>query len=276
MAPHVLEFASDDPAAARAVFSLYHAAPSTTDAPTLHYRITRTEAGGYVGHAPTRPSFGPAPLADVLAFIEWRATEDMLAPGRGVVFLHAAGVSIGRRLALLVGNSGAGKSTIAAHLLLRGHLVLGDDLVRFAPDHLLYSAVARSFKLDGKSLSHLPLIAYRCSTGMLGTFLAAGCYYVSPAAIRRRWEAAKGQPVAVVLLDRASQREPTCLERMSEGEAAVLVTQTMLGVGVDGSTEARGKLAVRLLESLTNVTAYRAGGADPAALALALERGLAA
>lgn len=63
---------------------------------------------------------------------------------------------------------------------------------------------------------------------------------------------------------------------MSEGEAAVLVTQTMLGIGADGSTEARGNLTVRLLESLTNVTAYRAGGADPAALALALERGLAA
>lgn len=276
MAPHVLEFATDDPAAARAVFALYHAAPATTDTPTLHYRITRTETGDYVGHAPTRPSFGPAPLADVFAFIEWRATEDMLAPGRGVVFLHAAGVSIEGRLALLVGNAGSGKSTIAAHLLIRGHQVLGDDLVRFAPGTLLFSAVPRSFKLGDKSLSQLPLIAYGCATARFGTFLAAGCYYVSPAAIRRRWEAPEGQPAAVIAIDQASHRGPARLEPMSEGEAAVLVTQTMLGVGQGGPTGAKGKLAVRLLESLTNVTAYRAGGADPAALALALERGLAA
>ncbi|MDO8666150.1 MAG: hypothetical protein Q7J79_06025, partial [Gemmatimonadales bacterium] len=66
-----------------------------------------------------------------------------------------------------------------------------------------------------------------------------------------------------MLLDREAHRGPARLERMSEGEAAVLVTQTMLGVHHDGFTETRGNLAVRLLESLTNVTAYRAGGSDP-------------
>jgi hypothetical protein len=49
--------------------------------------------------------------------------------------------------------------TSAAHLLVRGHPVLGDDLVRFAPGTLRFSAVYRSLKLDDKSLYELPLLA---------------------------------------------------------------------------------------------------------------------
>lgn len=272
----MLEFAADDPAAALASHSLYHAAPASRAEPTLRYRITRAGGGTYLGHAPARPPFGPASLSEVFSFIEWRATEDTIAPGSGVVFLHAAAVSIRGRLTLLVGNSGAGKSTIAAHLLVRGHPVLGDDLVRFAPEARLISAVPRSFKLDDKSLYQLPLIAYLCSTGTVGTLLASGCYYVSPAAIRRRWEAEEGQPATVVFLEGSAHRPPTRLERMSDGEAALLVAESMLGVGTGSPIEERGPLTINLLESLASATAYRAGGDDPAALSVALERGLAA
>jgi len=93
-------------------------------------------------------------------------------------------------------------STLAAHVLVRGHPVLGDDLVRFAPVTLRFSAVYRSLKLDDKSLYELPLVAYLWAVRTVGTFLAAGCYYVSPAAIRRSWEAPEARPEVVVLLDR--------------------------------------------------------------------------
>ena len=165
----MLEFATDDPAAALASHALYHAAPASPAEPTLRYRITRAGGGTYLGHAPARPPFGPSPLGEVLSFIEWRATEDTIAPvSGGVVFLHAAAVSIRGNLVLLVGDSGAGKSTITAHLLARGHLVLGDDLVRFAPDAKLLSAVPRSFKLDDKSLEQLPLVSHLLATVAVG------------------------------------------------------------------------------------------------------------
>ena len=93
-------------------------------------------------------------------------------------------------------------STLAAHVLVRGHPVLGDDLVRFAPGTLRSSAVYRSLKLDDKSLYELPLLAYLWAVRTVGTFLAAGCYSVSPAAIRRSWEAPEARPEVVVLLDR--------------------------------------------------------------------------
>jgi hypothetical protein len=269
----VLEFTSDDPIAARALEALYHAAPATKEAPTLRYGLARTSTGAYVATGPARPPFGPAALGEAWAFLEWRATEDLLNATSGAdIFLHAAAASIGTRLVLIVGDSGAGKSTLVAHLMLRGHRMLGDDLVCFAPNELTFSAVGRSLKLDDNSLRHMPLLASKCAVGTVGTLLAAGCYYVSPAAIRRSWQAAPGNPWAVVLLDGTQHEGPAGIARSSEGEAAVYVTQKVLGGPVPGN-EAPGRedVTVRLLESLSEVAAYRASGADPAAVAAALE-----
>ena len=274
MAPQVLEFASEDPIAARALAALYHAAPATSEPPTLRYALARS-AGGYVATTPSRPPFGPASLGDALAFLEWRATEDLLNAGSpDAVFLHAAGAQVGPRLVLIVGDSGAGKSTLVAHLMVRGHRMLGDDLVRFATADGTFTAVGRSVKLDANALSRLPLIAAKCAAGVVGTLLAAGCYYVSPAAIRRTWQAPAGRPRAVLLLDAASRRGPGRLERSSDGQAAVYVTQKVL-TAADGAGAGKD-VTVRLLDGLADVTAYRARGGDPAAVAEALEREAAA
>ena len=274
VAPQVLEFAGDDPIAARALAALYHAAPPTTAVPTLRYALRRSapEAGLWVATSPGRPEFGPAALGDAWSFLEWRATEDLLnAPGTDAVFLHAAGVELGGRLALIVGDSGAGKSTLVAHLMLRGHRTLGDDVVRFAPASGRFSAVGRSMKLEPNSLRAMPLIASRCAAATVGTLLAAGCCYVSPAAIRRSWQAGDGRPWAVILLDAARRTGEPGLERASEGEAAVSVTQQVLGEAAGGAPR-QEEVTVRLLEVLADVTAYRAVGSDPAAVAAALER----
>lgn len=48
---------------------------------------------------------------------------------RGLVPLHAAALEVGGRALLLAGDSGIGKSTLAAQLLKRGCRVLSDDVV---------------------------------------------------------------------------------------------------------------------------------------------------
>ena len=48
---------------------------------------------------------------------------------RGVTCLHASAVASGGRAVAFVGPAGAGKSTLAAALALRGHTVLSDDIV---------------------------------------------------------------------------------------------------------------------------------------------------
>lgn len=237
----------------------------------LRYRLERAGGGRYVALAPTKPPFGPVPLGEAFAFLEWRATLDLLRHPSPVAFLHAAGVEFGGGVALLMGVSGSGKSTLAAHLLASGHRTWGDDLVRFASGSLSYSAVPRSFKLDDNSISNIDLIADVCRRSVPGTFLAPECWYVSPAAVRSEWEAPFGRPHAVVLLDVADHVGPARVETMSTGAAAVEVTQALIGTGARDA----GRLAVGVLESLRDVAGFRARGADPAALALALGRLLA-
>lgn len=50
---------------------------------------------------------------------------------RGVTCLHASAVAIGDRAVAFVGDEGAGKSTTAAALARRGHVILSDDIVAF-------------------------------------------------------------------------------------------------------------------------------------------------
>jgi energy-coupling factor transporter ATP-binding protein EcfA2 len=272
VAPEVLEFASDDPFAARALASLFHSASATAAEPTLRYLLRRS-ADGYTATGPGKPPFGPAGLGEAWSFLEWRATEDLLSSAGGDVFLHAAGISLRSGMVLLVGESGSGKSTLAAHLLARGHTAWGDDLVRFAPASGLFSGVPRSFKLDYNSLSSLPLVESKCAQGAVGTLLAPSWTYVSPAAIRRSWEAPSGRPSAVVLLQSPVRGQPPLVERVSEGVAAIRVSEALIGLR-GGDIETRGRLTVAVIESLSEVVAYRARGGEPLALALALEREL--
>lgn len=51
---------------------------------------------------------------------------------RGVTCLHASAVAFGEQAVAFVGLAGAGKSTTAAALALRGHAILSDDVVALA------------------------------------------------------------------------------------------------------------------------------------------------
>jgi hypothetical protein len=270
--PHVLEFSSDDAAAVPALDALYHAAPATNAPPTLRYALNRLGADAYIATSPSRPPFGPASFGDAWAFVEWRATEDILNdPGLETVFVHAGGVCIGGRLVLLVGASGSGKSTLTALFLERGHPALGDDVLRFAPSEGAFSAVPRSLKLDANAFHLLTLETRTKALSSIGTLLAAGSHYVSPAALCPAWESQPGRPWAVVVLESAPHSGSAALERYSEGEAAVRLVQSMLGAEFGPGAETRIEASLKLLESLGEAAAFHARGARPSALADLIE-----
>ena len=272
--PTVLDFASDEPLARPILDALYHAAPATDQQPDLRYRVER-DGGGWIGIAPRRPRFGPARLEEVFAFLEWRATEDLLA-APGALYLHAAGIQIGARNVLIVGVSGAGKSSLAAHLLARGYLAWGDDLVRFALRERCFSAVPRSWKLDPNTLASIYLLSLLTTESAQGTILAPSSAYASPAAIRRKWQAPDAPADVVVRLDPAGHHGPPRLQRTSEGAAAVETTQLLIGGLAGRSQEERTATMGAVLEAMSGLTAYRACGGPPGALADVLERELAA
>jgi hypothetical protein len=75
---------------------------------------------------------------------------------QGLVGLHAACVGRGGRGLLLMGASGAGKSTAALHCLLRGLEFLSEDSVFVAPDSLLATGVANFLHVRRDALRFLP------------------------------------------------------------------------------------------------------------------------
>ncbi len=70
--------------------------------------------------------------------------------------LHAACVGRGRRGVLLIGDSGAGKSTAVLHCALRGLTVVSEDSLFVAPQSLLATGVPNFLHVQRESLRFVP------------------------------------------------------------------------------------------------------------------------
>jgi hypothetical protein len=81
----------------------------------------------------------------------------LAARTQGLVSLHAACVGRGGRGILLMGESGAGKSTVTLQCLLRGFEILAEDSVFIAPRKLLATGVANFLHVRSDSLRWLEL-----------------------------------------------------------------------------------------------------------------------
>lgn len=115
----------------RTLFPSLSVAPRPGEAPDL--RVVASGPGFELrdGGGPPRAFDGLPPL---LAVLEFRVLERLLAPLAGWVHLHAAGVLVEGGAVLAVGRSGAGKSSMALAWSRMGLPVLSDDLVLVAPD----------------------------------------------------------------------------------------------------------------------------------------------
>lgn len=80
----------------------------------------------------------------------------------------------------------------------------------------------------------------------------------------------------VVLLDSTRHGGPARIQRISEGEAALEAARMLMGGGVTSPEQEQADLMAQVLEAMTDMRAYRAGGTPPSAVADALERELAA
>src|SRR5579863_7504691 len=80
----------------------------------------------------------------------------LAARGQGLMPLHAACIGQDDRAVLLLGASGAGKSTAALHCLLRGLEFVSEDSVFVEPVSLRASGVANFLHIRRDSLRRLP------------------------------------------------------------------------------------------------------------------------
>ncbi|MGH8323258.1 MAG: hypothetical protein ACRETD_05600 [Steroidobacteraceae bacterium] len=80
----------------------------------------------------------------------------LAARSQGLMPLHGACVGGEGRGLLLIGDSGAGKSTASLHCLLRGMDFLAEDSVFVTPDRMLATGIANFLHIRCDSLQSLP------------------------------------------------------------------------------------------------------------------------
>jgi hypothetical protein len=117
----------------------------------------------------------------------------------GTVFLHAASGRLGDRRFLLIGQSGAGKTTLILHLAEHGVAVEGDEIAILGPQGV--AALPRHFHVKGASLTELPWLKPGAERPQYydngnGTYVFA----VSPARMGFAWDIGWGPVDAVFYL----------------------------------------------------------------------------
>ncbi|MDJ0641443.1 MAG: hypothetical protein QNJ15_01370 [Erythrobacter sp.] len=97
----------------------------------------------------------PETTPEALTHLLYDHVAPRILAGIGQLVIHASAVEIGGRLALFLGETGAGKSTLAASLHKSGHRLMGDDASIVAPSTkgFVGQAVYPSLRLYQKSIS---------------------------------------------------------------------------------------------------------------------------
>jgi hypothetical protein len=133
---------------------------------------------------------------------------------QGLMPLHAACVGRGRRGLLLIGESGAGKSTAVLHCALRGLDLIAEDSLFVAPRSLLATGVANFLHVRRESLRFLPAAEARLIRRAPTIRRRSGVRKFEIDLRQRRFRLAPG-PLAVsglvALSPRGAGREPLLL-----------------------------------------------------------------
>jgi hypothetical protein len=150
-----VEVAAPDPVA-QALATTFRTLPALGDGDPADVAVTvtaegdgwrATEGDGTVHEGPTVPRLTSALVS--------RLNELHLAHDDGRAHVHAAGLTHERGAVLLVGHAGAGKSTLATHLVRRGYGYLTDEMLGVEPDgRVMGYAKPLTLKYGSRHLTH--------------------------------------------------------------------------------------------------------------------------
>lgn len=175
---------------------------------------------------------GGGRVGNLLAILEWRSVDAALAATDQHVVIHAAALRRDTDTLLMLGKSGAGKTTLTLGLMGRGWEPFTDDAVLLDTHSLEVRTFPRCFHVDAATLVALPV---RPPLEKAGGLTA----YFRPL----KWADGSGRPTAIVVVTRDPQR-PTTMHPLSQAEAAGALLDATIRNQLRGSDRAR--VAVRL------------------------------
>ena len=198
---HEIELRADDAALGRRLDYLTNAA--NVDFPVsarLDIEIAATQDGYRVKIDDADP-IDVRGLQDVLFHLYGPIHLAATACMSGTVVLHAASLIANRRRILIIGPSGAGKTTLAVMALRAGWSVEGDELVYLTEGGAL--ALPRRFHIKAEGLSNFPNWARRLRAlpEMQGD--GRSIYAFDPTEFGYDWRIERGPVAGLVYLDRA-------------------------------------------------------------------------
>jgi HprK-related kinase A len=99
-----------------------------------------------------RKPFKPLPAPQAFALLEWGMNWCIASNAHHFLLLHAAVLERNGRAVILPGDPGAGKSTLAAALMLSGWRLLSDEMTMIDRDDGLIVPLARPVSLKNQSI----------------------------------------------------------------------------------------------------------------------------
>lgn len=226
------DFAADDPALAAFVAELF--ARCRADGAAAAHRLRAVTAGATGRYRLTLDDdvlLEDAERALVVPTIVWAVNQHAVHSVERAVLVHAGAVARGERAALLVGASGAGKTTLTAHLLTAGFAYLTDEAVPFDAETGRVGTYAKPLKLEPGAFALVPaaapppdLVPYELDT-----------WHVPPDRLSRTRPAAGVRAHAVVAL--AHGAAPTAIGPASRAATLVLLAEQSFNLetlGADG------------------------------------------
>lgn len=235
----------------------------------MHYRVTATHAGFVIaeeGDALTTVAAGERAVDDAADVVHVRAHRRAfeLASRSGWARVHAATVDLDGARVLVVGPSGAGKTTLATKLLVDGAGVQGDESVLVRRGESL--AVPRALHLKPGAERVLPELA-----DVLPTLPVVGDVTVfDPVRVDRPIEL-RVAPVAnvVLLADPSTADEPVTCTPVDGG----VVLEALL-TDAFPLTETKAQMVSVLASAIVSARGHRLTTGPPEAMVEALRRAI--
>jgi hypothetical protein len=175
---------------------------------------------------------GAGRIGNLLAVLEWRSVDAALSATDQYAIAHGAALRRGTDTLVLLGKSGAGKTTLTLGLMGRGWEPYTDDAILIDARSLEVGAFPRCFHVDAATLVALPARPPLEKAGGLSGYLRP-----------LRWASAASQPSAIVVVER-NPRLPTATRPLSQAEAAGALLEATIRNQLPASDRAR--IAIRL------------------------------